>query len=293
MTVRATYSDGTDRDVTSLCRLPDEQRHLGRRQPRRPGHRRRPRRGVRHGPVRHLHRRLADDRPAQGPEVRVPRRARGQLRRHLRRRQAQEAPHRPLAPSAPTRSSSAASTSTSSACCPRSRSTTGSWPSTAPDKRAKLIDELLERKEFSEIWVNKWAELLQVKSSIQISYKAMFLYYNWLVEKLVQEHADGRDGPGAPRGQRRHVQEPGDELLPGDDRHAGTARRTWRRSSWACGSSAPSATTTRSTAGRRTTTTASPPSSRRSAASGARTIARRSSSTPAAARSSTRSAARS
>jgi hypothetical protein len=56
--------------------------------------------------------------------------------------------------------------------------------STAPDKRAKLVDELLGRKEFAEIWVNKWAELLQVKSSIQISYKAMFLYYNWLVEKL-------------------------------------------------------------------------------------------------------------
>jgi len=55
---------------------------------------------------------------------------------------------------------------------------------TAPDKRARLIDELLERKEFSEIWVNKWAELLQIKSSQQISYKAMFLYYNWLVEKL-------------------------------------------------------------------------------------------------------------
>ncbi len=51
-------------------------------------------------------------------------------------------------------------------------------------KRSKLIDELLERKEFSEIWVNKWAELLQVRSSITISYKAMFLYYNWLVEKV-------------------------------------------------------------------------------------------------------------
>ena len=37
--------------------------------------------------------------------------------------------------------------------------------STDPDKRAKLIDELLERKEFSEIWVNKWAELLQIRSS--------------------------------------------------------------------------------------------------------------------------------
>ena len=52
------------------------------------------------------------------------------------------------------------------------------------DKRAKLIDELLGRKEFSELWVNKWAEMLQVKSSNTISYKSMFLYYNWLVEKL-------------------------------------------------------------------------------------------------------------
>jgi hypothetical protein len=59
--------------------------------------------------------------------------------------------------------------------------------STAPDKRARLIDELLGRKEFSELWVNKWAELLQIKSSLQISYKAMFLYYNWLVEKLSKD----------------------------------------------------------------------------------------------------------
>ncbi len=56
--------------------------------------------------------------------------------------------------------------------------------STSPAKRSELINELLERKEFSEIWVNKWAEILQVRSSQTISYKAMFLYYNWLVEKL-------------------------------------------------------------------------------------------------------------
>jgi Protein of unknown function (DUF1549)/Protein of unknown function (DUF1553) len=59
--------------------------------------------------------------------------------------------------------------------------------SNAPDKRAKLVDELLERKEFSELWVNKWAEILQVKSSQTVSYKAMFLYYNWLVEKLSKD----------------------------------------------------------------------------------------------------------
>jgi hypothetical protein len=57
--------------------------------------------------------------------------------------------------------------------------------SSESDKRAKLIDSLLERKEFAEIWVSKWAELLQVRQiPNQISQKGMFLYYNWLVELL-------------------------------------------------------------------------------------------------------------
>jgi hypothetical protein len=58
--------------------------------------------------------------------------------------------------------------------------------STDPAKRAKWVDELLERKEFSEIWVSKWAELLQVRTDYtrNVSQKAMFLYYNWLVDKL-------------------------------------------------------------------------------------------------------------
>jgi hypothetical protein len=58
--------------------------------------------------------------------------------------------------------------------------------STDPDKRSKWIDELLERKEFSEIWVSQWAELLQVRTDYNrnVSQKAMFLYYNWLVEQL-------------------------------------------------------------------------------------------------------------
>ena len=56
-----------------------------------------------------------------------------------------------------------------------------------PDKRTRLIDELLTRKEFSEVWVTNWAEMLQIKTSQRISYKAMFLYYNWLVEKLSKD----------------------------------------------------------------------------------------------------------
>jgi hypothetical protein len=56
--------------------------------------------------------------------------------------------------------------------------------STAPGKREALVDELLARKEFVELWVMKWAELLQIRSSDQVSYKAMLLYYNWLQEKI-------------------------------------------------------------------------------------------------------------
>jgi hypothetical protein len=58
--------------------------------------------------------------------------------------------------------------------------------STAPNKRAQLVDELLGRKEFAELWVMKWAELLQIRSSNQVSYKAMLLYYNWLQDKLAK-----------------------------------------------------------------------------------------------------------
>ena len=55
-----------------------------------------------------------------------------------------------------------------------------------PNKRELLVDELLGRKEFAELWVLKWAELLQIRSSNQVSYKAMLLYYNWLQDKIAR-----------------------------------------------------------------------------------------------------------
>ena len=58
--------------------------------------------------------------------------------------------------------------------------------SQAPNKREQLIDELLNRKEFSELWVMKWAELLQIRSSNQVSYKATLLYYSWLQDKIAR-----------------------------------------------------------------------------------------------------------
>jgi len=57
-----------------------------------------------------------------------------------------------------------------------------------PDKRSKLIDELLDRKEFTEMWVMKWSELLQIRSSRNInqgiSYKSALLYNQWLSDKI-------------------------------------------------------------------------------------------------------------
>jgi len=53
-----------------------------------------------------------------------------------------------------------------------------------PKKRERLVDELLGRKEFVEMWVMKWAELLTIRTSQQVSYKAMLRYYNWLQERI-------------------------------------------------------------------------------------------------------------
>ena len=285
MTVRARYSDGTDRDVTSLAVFLTNNDVSAAGHARRPGHRRRPRRGVRDGPVRDLHRRLAVHRAAQGPEVHLPdepeanyidKLVNDKLKKlriapsglcddetFLRRVYLDivglpptvEEYNRFMTSTDPDKRSEAGSTSCSSArSSPRSGSASGpSCCRSAPtDTQRQLQGDV---------------PLLQLAG-----------------RQALQEHADGRDGPGAARGQRRHVQEPGDQLLPDTNRDPAARPRTWPRSSWACASSAPSATTIRSTAGRRTTTTASPRSSPRSAASRARITARRSSSTRAAAR---------
>jgi len=56
----------------------------------------------------------------------------------------------------------------------------------SPNKREKLVDELLSRKEFAELWVLKWAEMLQIRSGDQVSQKAMVLYFNWLQDKIAR-----------------------------------------------------------------------------------------------------------
>lgn len=56
---------------------------------------------------------------------------------------------------------------------------------TDADKREKVIDQLLLRKEFVDMWVMKWAELLQVRTiNNQVAKKPMLRYFNWLKEQI-------------------------------------------------------------------------------------------------------------
>lgn len=55
----------------------------------------------------------------------------------------------------------------------------------SPDKRTRWIDTELGRKEFAEVWVQKWAERLLVKSvQNQVSRKAALRYFSWLEERI-------------------------------------------------------------------------------------------------------------
>ena len=51
------------------------------------------------------------------------------------------------------------------------------------NKRAKLIDALLEREEYVDYWTNRWSDVLLVSSS-KLSETAMWSYYNWIRESV-------------------------------------------------------------------------------------------------------------
>ena len=56
---------------------------------------------------------------------------------------------------------------------------------TAPDKRSRVIDRLMERKEFVDLWVMKWAEILQIRSQgNDVSTKGAILYHQWLDRRI-------------------------------------------------------------------------------------------------------------
>lgn len=75
--------------------------------------------------------------------------------------------------------------------------------SPAPDKRAKLIDQLLERPEYTDFWTLKWGDLLRVNRN-GMGDKAMWSFHRWLrrniqqnrpVDQMVQEILTSRGQP--------------------------------------------------------------------------------------------------
>ena len=55
-----------------------------------------------------------------------------------------------------------------------------------PNKRERAVDDLLSRKEFTEMWVMKFAELLQIRTDDNngVSYKSTLLYFNWIKDRI-------------------------------------------------------------------------------------------------------------
>ena len=51
---------------------------------------------------------------------------------------------------------------------------------TASDKRAKVIDALLERPEFAEFWALKWGDLLRIRNA-KVSNSGVHKFHRWLV----------------------------------------------------------------------------------------------------------------
>jgi hypothetical protein len=53
------------------------------------------------------------------------------------------------------------------------------------NKRGRLVDGLLCRREFADLWVMKWAELLEIRSRENVVYpKGALLYFEWLRDEM-------------------------------------------------------------------------------------------------------------
>lgn len=53
----------------------------------------------------------------------------------------------------------------------------------SPDKRTKLVDALLERPEYADLWALRWADLLQVERGA-LGHKRAYSYYRWIRESI-------------------------------------------------------------------------------------------------------------
>ena len=62
------------------------------------------------------------------------------------------------------------------------------------NKRAKLIDKLLERPEFADFWTLKWADVLR-SSRKTIQVKGIHAFQQWLRDACGEQHAASTRSP--------------------------------------------------------------------------------------------------
>ncbi len=118
---------------------------------------------------------------------------------------------------APTPSSSAAPCSTCSAPRPRPSEVEDfvaedeDHPGDS-DKRARLVDRLLDRPEYVDYWTLKWGDLLRVNST-KLGAQGMLAFNLWLRDASVQQ-AGQPDGRGAGHGAGVDLHQRPGQLLP-------------------------------------------------------------------------------
>ncbi|MEQ8849747.1 DUF1549 and DUF1553 domain-containing protein [Botrimarina sp.] len=54
----------------------------------------------------------------------------------------------------------------------------------SPDKRARLVGELLRSQAFVDVWTMRLGELLRIRSENQVSYKALLRFHNWVRDRV-------------------------------------------------------------------------------------------------------------
>lgn len=63
--------------------------------------------------------------------------------------------------------------------------------STQPNKRARLIDELLQRDDFAHLWTARWGEWLRIDGDTNVgsgkSMKAAWAFYHWLLDQFLAD----------------------------------------------------------------------------------------------------------
>src|SRR5262249_42596135 len=89
-----------------------------------------------------------------------------------------------------------------------------------PDRRARLVEELLARPEYADFWALKWADVLRVERAA-LGHKKAYAFYRWIRDSFAENKPQDRfvrelltaDGPlsEAPAGTFfRSVPKPGE-----------------------------------------------------------------------------------